>query len=299
MRIGTRVGKVSLPRALWTGVLILTVSIIISFWWPFPAARLLPAAPSVMLVLLSFACGYVDATLGMGYGSTLTPLLLLLGYQPLEVVPAIIASQLSAGGIAAWAHHYIGNVDLHPKNRAFRIACLLASTSVLGTSVGALVALYLPALYLQAWVGFLVCAIGITTIALNRRHFPFSWKRIVSLGIFASFNKGSTGGGYGPIVMGGQLLAGVGGKDAGDNDTCREPRLCRRSHHLLPRTRGSSLAPSSIPYCRRSGRCPLFHGHRGRAPASTFERCNRDPHFYAGPVDPVEGFYFLNPSLPR
>ena len=226
MRIGTRVGKVSLPRALWTGVLILTVSIIISFWWPFPAARLLPAAPSVMLVLLSFACGYVDATLGMGYGSTLTPLLLLLGYQPLEVVPAIIASQLSAGGIAAWAHHYIGNVDLHPKNRAFRIACLLASTSVLGTSVGALVALYLPALYLQAWVGFLVCAIGITTIALNRRHFPFSWKRIVSLGIFASFNKGSTGGGYGPIVMGGQLLAGVGGKDAVGITTLAESLAC-------------------------------------------------------------------------
>jgi hypothetical protein len=226
MRIGTRVRKVSLPRALWTGVLILTASIIISFWWPFPAARLLPAAPSVLLLLLSFACGYVDAALGMGYGSTLTPLLLLLGYKPLEVVPAIIASQLSAGGIAAWAHHYIGNVDLHPKNRAFRIACLLASTSVLGTGVGALVALYLPALYLQAWVGFLVCAIGITTIALNRRHFPFSWKRIVSLGIFASFNKGSTGGGYGPIVMGGQLLAGVGGKDAVGITTLAESLAC-------------------------------------------------------------------------
>ena len=226
MRIGTRVRKVSLPRALWTGVLILTASIIISFWWPFPAARLLPAAPSVLLLLLSFACGYVDAALGMGYGSTLTPLLLLLGYKPLEVVPAIIASQLSAGGIAAWAHHYIGNVDLHPKNRAFRIACSLASTSVLGTGVGALVALYLPALYLQAWVGFLVCAIGITTIALNRRHFPFSWKRIVSLGIFASFNKGSTGGGYGPIVMGGQLLAGVGGKDAVGITTLAESLAC-------------------------------------------------------------------------
>jgi hypothetical protein len=55
-------------------------------------------------------------------------------------------------------------------------------------------------------VGSLVCAIGIATIALNRRHFPFSWKRTAFLGVFAAFNKGSTGGGYGPVVMGGRSL---------------------------------------------------------------------------------------------
>ena len=217
---------VHLPWAIWTGVFILAVSIVLSFWWPFQAERLVPAAQSVVLVLLSFACGYIDSSLGMGYGSTLTPLLLLLGYRPLQVVPAIIASQFAAGGIGAWAHHLIGNVDLHPRNRAFRVACLLASTSVLGTSVGALVAVYLPALYLQAWVGLLVCAIGIVTIALGSRSFPFSWKRIISLGVFAAFNKGSTGGGYGPIVMGGQLLAGVSGKNAVGITTLAESLSC-------------------------------------------------------------------------
>ena len=221
-----RINKAHLPRAIWTGVFILAVSIILSFLWPFHGERLVPAAQSVVLVLLSFACGYVDSSLGMGYGSTLTPLLLLLGYRPLEVVPAIIASQFAAGGIGAWAHHLIGNVDLHPRNRAFRVACLLASTSVLGTGIGAMVAVYLPALYLQAWVGSLVCAIGIITIALNRRQSSFSWKRIVVLGVFAAFNKGSTGGGYGPIVMGGQLLAGVSGKNAVGITTLAESLSC-------------------------------------------------------------------------
>jgi uncharacterized membrane protein YfcA len=216
----------NLTRTIRTGIYVLAVAVVLAFWWPFPAARLLPAAQSVVLVLLSFACGYVDASLGMGYGSTLTPLLLLLGYRPLEVVPAIIASQLAAGGIAAWAHHYIGNVDLHPRNRGFRVACLLASTSVLGTALGAFVAVYLPAVYLEAWVGSLVCAIGIATLVIRRRHFPFSWKRIVSLGVFAAFNKGSTGGGYGPIVMGGQLLAGVSGKNAVGITTLAESLSC-------------------------------------------------------------------------
>lgn len=221
-----RIMKVHLPRAIWTGVFILAASIVLSFLWPFQTERLVPAAQSVVLVLLSFACGYIDSSLGMGYGSTLTPLLLLLGYRPLEVIPAIIASQFAAGGIGAWAHHLIGNVDLNPRNRAFRVASLLASTSVLGTGAGAMVAVYLPALYLQAWVGFLVCAIGIITISLSRRNFPFSWKRIVALGVVAAFNKGSTGGGYGPIVMGGQLLAGVSGKNAVGITTLAESLSC-------------------------------------------------------------------------
>jgi len=249
VRNGLRNGNVSLPRALWSGVLVLAVSVVLSFWWPFPVARLLPAAQSVVLILLSFACGYVDASLGMGYGSTLTPLLLLLGYEPLAVVPAIIASQFAAGGIAAWAHHFIGNVDLHPRNRAFKVACLLASTSLLGTGAGALVALYLPARYLQVWVGLLVCAIGVATIAVKRRHLPFSWKRILSLGIFAAFNKGSTGGGYGPVVMGGQLLVGVSGKNAVGITTLAESLSCGVGivfYLLAPRAVGWHLAPFLI-----------------------------------------------------
>jgi uncharacterized membrane protein YfcA len=218
--------RAHLPRAIWTGVSFLSISIILSFWWPFQTVRLVPAAQATVLVVLSFACGYIDSSLGMGYGSTLTPLLLLLGYPPLEVVPAIIASQFAAGGIGAWAHHLIGNVDLHPKNQAFRVACLLASTSVLGTGVGALVAVYLPALYLQAWVGLLICLIGLITLAFRRRQTPFSWKRIIALGVFAAFNKGSTGGGYGPIVMGGQLLAGVSGKNAVGITTLAESLSC-------------------------------------------------------------------------
>ena len=73
-----RIMEVHLPRAIWTGVFILAASIVLSFLWPFQTERLVPAAQSVVLVLLSFACGYIDSSLGMGYGSTLTPLLLLL-----------------------------------------------------------------------------------------------------------------------------------------------------------------------------------------------------------------------------
>jgi hypothetical protein len=39
-------------------------------------------------------------------------------------------------------------------------------------------------------------------------------RKITVLGLIASFNKGISGGGYGPVVTGGQILSGVNGKSA-------------------------------------------------------------------------------------
>ena len=56
--------------------------------------------------------------------------------------------------------------------------------------------------------------IGIFILITINRDYRFSWKKITALGLIASFNKGISGGGYGPVVTGGQLLAGVEGKNA-------------------------------------------------------------------------------------
>jgi len=60
----------------------------------------------------------------------------------------------------------------------------------------------------------LILVIGIIIIVTLNRQYDFSWKKITFLGLIASFNKGISGGGYGPVVTGGQLLAGLDGKNA-------------------------------------------------------------------------------------
>ena len=55
---------------------------------------------------------------------------------------------------------------------------------------------------------------GIIILICLKREFKFSWKKITLLGTIASFNKGMSGGGYGPVVTGGQILSGVEGKSA-------------------------------------------------------------------------------------
>ncbi len=196
-------------QAILLALAIMGAATIAAWYWPLPMPRLLLAGPAVVLVWLSFASGYVDSSLGMGYGVTLTPILLILGYRPLDVVPAVLISQIGNNVLAAIAHHTIGNVDLRPGGRAFWITVAIGISSTIGTVGAALLALRLPEKTLEAWIGILVFVIGVITLASYGKHLAFGWKKILAFGFFAGFNKGTTGGGYGPVITGGQLLCGV------------------------------------------------------------------------------------------
>ena len=44
----------------------------------------------LVLFFLAFCCEFVDSSLGMGYGTILTPTLLIMGFEPLMVIPAVL-----------------------------------------------------------------------------------------------------------------------------------------------------------------------------------------------------------------
>ena len=55
---------------------------------------------------------------------------------------------------------------------------------------------------------------GIFILITRNRRIRFTWRKIIALGGIAAFNKGISGGGYGPLAMGGQMLSGIGVKNA-------------------------------------------------------------------------------------
>lgn len=169
---------------------------------------------SVLIILLAFVCEYVDSSLGMGYGTTLTPLLLIMGYNPLQIVPAVLLSELITGLTAGFFHHKAKNVNLKVGSQDFKTAMVMGSLSIVGTIIAVAVALNLPKFYIKLYIGILVLGMGILILATLKRKFKFSWKKITSLGLLAAFNKGLSGGGYGPIVTSGQILSGVNSKNA-------------------------------------------------------------------------------------
>ena len=168
----------------------------------------------LVVILLAFFCELIDSSLGMGYGTTLTPVLIMLGFAPLAIVPGILLSELITGVTAGVAHHKAGNVNFKRGSIHLKIALALAMCSIIGAIIAVLIAINIPTLWLKTYIGLIVLGMGLIILLTLNKEFKFSWKKIIGLGSIAAFNKGMSGGGYGPIVTGGQILSGVNGNNA-------------------------------------------------------------------------------------
>lgn len=166
------------------------------------------------LITLCFFCELMDSSLGMGYGTTLTPVLLAFGYQPLELVPTILLSEFLSGFSSSYFHHDSGNVDFSRRSRDSRIALLLALGSVVGVSVGVSVAVQIPTHILKIVIGTIITLAGISIWILHNHVFVFRTWKMFALASVASFNKALSGGGYGPLMTSGQILSGIKGKSS-------------------------------------------------------------------------------------
>ncbi|MCD6515882.1 MAG: sulfite exporter TauE/SafE family protein [Candidatus Aminicenantes bacterium] len=169
---------------------------------------------SIFIIVLAFVCEYIDSSLGMGYGTTLTPILLIMGYNPLQIVPAVLLSELITGVSAAFFHHRFKNANFKIGTVDTKTVMVLAGCSIVGTIVAVFAALALPKFYIKLYIGILVFTMGLLILINLNRTFKFSWLKISSLGMLAAFNKGISGGGYGPLVTSGQILSGVNSKNA-------------------------------------------------------------------------------------
>ena len=178
------------------------------------------------LVLLAFVCEYIDSTLGMGYGTTLTPLLLLFGFGTAQTVPAVLLSEFVTGILAGFLHHEMGNVRFVRGSRALKVTLVLAACSIVGTLVAVYVAVNVPDWVVKTYIGVLVLAIGVYILASLGRTFRFTWPKVVGLGLLAAFNKGISGGGYGPLVCGGQGVSGGEEKAAISITSLAEGMVC-------------------------------------------------------------------------
>ena len=212
---------------IWTLCLVAAGVLIIAL--PSPEGRPSPEIGlglALTLMGIAFMGEYVDSTLGMGYGTTLTPLLLVMGFSPLQVVPAVLLSELFTGLLGGALHHKAGNVDLGKGSPARRVALTLALCSILGTVGAVFLALNLPPKAVKIYIGAMVLGIGILLLLGKGKTKVWSYPRILGLGVVAAFNKGISGGGYGPLVTGGQLLLGVPEKTAIGITSLAEGLVC-------------------------------------------------------------------------
>jgi uncharacterized membrane protein YfcA len=177
---------------------------------------LVPIGSSGWFAILgvAFLTGYLDTCVGGGHGTMLTPTLILLGFPSRMVVPAILLSEIGIGILAAILHYRAGNIRLARGEQHRRVLLVLSACSLVGSIMAVTAAVKLPQRWVNLYIGLVIVAVGLLLATGWRSARGFSMRRVIVLGTVAAFNKGISGGGYGPLLTGGQVLSGISEKGA-------------------------------------------------------------------------------------
>lgn len=168
------------------------------------------------VILLAFLFETMDSSAGMGFGTGLTPLLFLMGFNPLQVVPILLISESITGITSGLFHHEFENVKFkikRPFNQETKIMTMIAIIgcfSIILSVIIAYLAIGFDKDLIKAYVGILVIMMGIIAIfKFKKKSSKYRPKLLGFFSAFAGFNKGIGAGGYGPVVMLGQIFSGI------------------------------------------------------------------------------------------
>jgi len=168
----------------------------------------------ILVIGVSFALGLIDLSVGMGYGFTVTPILILLGYTVTETIPAVLMASFLGGILSSLSHHQLGNVHFDFESRALKMAILMGGIGALGVLLGVSFSFNIPEQYTQTYIGIITLLSGVFIQYKKQLSFKFTWLRMTIMGLIGAVNKGLTGGGYGPVITSGGILSGIDEKAA-------------------------------------------------------------------------------------
>ena len=153
-------------------------------------------------LLAGLACGFVDSSLGMGYGVTSTTLLVTFGIAPAIASASVHTSEMIVDVVSALSHYRLRNIE-------FRLLKPLLFSGVLGAASGALFLVYIADLgFAKPYVRTVLLMMGATILYKHtlgwrkQENSKVQWKNkhLSLLGFFAGFIDVSGGGGWGPIM---------------------------------------------------------------------------------------------------
>ena len=166
------------------------------------------------VILICAFFEYMDSAGGMGYGTALTPLMLMAGFDPKQVVPCVMITEMFTGLMAGAVHGEFENVEwkFSPMNETTRLVVVVALIGMICVcfSITAAYKIFkVHKFWIKLYVAMLLVVMGICSLLTAKKYVNYKPKWMWLFAALAGFNKGVGGGGYGPVVTVGGLLAGV------------------------------------------------------------------------------------------
>lgn len=181
----------------------------------------------LILIVMALIMEIVDSSLGMMYGTLLSPILIGYGFDPLVVVPAILVSQAIGGLSGTMAHHRFENADFRGLTRDTKVVLAMVIPGLIVVIVGVFCAIILPRFWVKTYIGILVLVMSV--LCLSPISYKFAWWKHYAIGILAAFNKALTGGGFGPVTSTGGIIGGLESKVSIATTTFAEVIICLAS----------------------------------------------------------------------
>jgi uncharacterized membrane protein YfcA len=136
------------------------------------------------------------------------------GFDPKQVVPLIMITEMVTGLVAGLVHGEFENVEwkLRPMNETTKLVILVAITGMLATSIS-VTAIYkvlqLHKFWVKLYVTVLLIVMGVCSVLTAKTYVKYRPNLMWIFAFVGGFNKGVGGGGYGPVITVGGLLSGV------------------------------------------------------------------------------------------
>ncbi|MGQ9722946.1 MAG: hypothetical protein ACUVXA_16685 [Candidatus Jordarchaeum sp.] len=90
----------------------------------------------IVIVIMALLAEIIDSGLGMMYGTTLSPILITVGFSPLAVIPGILVSQALGGLTGTIFHHKYKNADFSLKSQHFKVVLAIVLPGLLAVLLG-------------------------------------------------------------------------------------------------------------------------------------------------------------------
>ncbi|MCG3223492.1 MAG: sulfite exporter TauE/SafE family protein [Candidatus Heimdallarchaeota archaeon] len=242
-------------------------------------ATIYPIGLYILFGVLALVCEYVDSAMGGGYGTILVPILLAFEIEGALLIPAVLLTEIWSGLGSAILHHHVGNADFHVKSKRkksleageekegfkkntrtkestvksivtsnfsisedLKIVLILSFLGILGGVGAAFLAISINALFVKIYIGVLVIIIGV--VVTLKMKWKFAWWKISAIGLLAAFNKGLSGGGYGPLISSGQMIVDRNPRQAVASTSLSEATVCIASLVIYFVANGTRLTPA-------------------------------------------------------
>jgi uncharacterized protein len=155
-------------------------------------------------IAVGFFAQLIDGSMGMGYKTSTTSLLMALGLPPVLASSSTHTAGVFVSLASAVAHWRLGNVDK-------KLLWQLAIPGVIGGVIGAIILTVAPTNWVKPVVSMYLIVMGLRIVLKSLRKNKTATSTIKRIGLLAGFGglfDAIGGGGWGPIVTGNMIMAG-------------------------------------------------------------------------------------------